>query len=456
MTSFLLKNKKYNLSILHDRVFGEFGFSLTAESFYVLLDTISNYATTNKISNIIFASDSVDICKKLVHIASTKIAYLGYKSCVIDRPCTSSELAWTTKQSKSPALGLYITSDYYKTDIIHIYFYLSGNPIIGTELRSLLKTSVKLTTTIYDEFIAPPEPTLLNINDYIEYLKDNNIALLQSKQPINIDTMYGSSEFLLKTIKNNTNTNITLYNLQSNILRISGYYSNPTNEKLKWFTTHPSCNASKYFFAIDGDGSKVGVYDLKTKQEISILGITILILITLKDNKNKTIILPEYSSNKLIKLCKKLNFNLLLNSNPSKYEIQKSLIYLTTNDDIIYNGDYTLPNSLLTLTYILRACDTAEKSIEELLDYYLKLYNLNWTTNIVTLDSKYINKFSLLKICNKLLNKSIKKIKPRLTSKGLLLTIKECKIEEKFTILIESRNKEVCDNITKEFLKIND
>jgi phosphomannomutase len=466
MASFVSTNKKYNLSILPDRVVGKVGFSFTSESFSALLNSIINYMTANQVSKAYCGYDGSLYSKEFASVAAQKLAYYGIKTAIVDRPCSHCEAAWLPLQTKGDSLGLYLTADCYHETILSLMLFNKETQLVSKELNKVFKHSSTIKTSELEDFLYPPEPESLNIEGYLMYLKDTEYLvgkLFDTKKTVNIDCMFGAGEYLLRLIREGYNNKLNLFNLQSSPPRLLGYYPKPTGDKLKWYTTFGGVTDDQYFFALDGDANQLGVYDLKLKTEVSPSGIVMLLLQTFYDPTSRVIILSRHFHSRVYKYARKLKFKVLLQDDCDPKDLKENTIFRASADGVYtFDGELNLPGALIAASKIVFLCEKEKASPGELVSRIIKQLKSKETVNTVTVTSltrseitTYLTTYKSFEVSvskqgvTNLSNKSLE-VDPE---KYAIISLKENKIEGIVEVTLESKNLETCNNLTKDLLQ---
>lgn len=447
--------KKYDLIVEQNCLYGRVGFSICQNSIIPIIKSIQNYIISKNLSRVVVGYDyslwSNIFWKEIIFPYFKKSGTLiTHTNSVI----TKMELSWLLSESKTPSMGLYFGNPGNTEDYLGISLYNnSGIPFSPKEMKSLLSMPTIHKTILHSE-INTDLTEEVDISKYYQYLLDKGLVS-SSDSTINIDTMFGSSENLLKNLKQVVFPNIRIFNLGSDFPRLLNYTPIPTGKFLQWYTSY-NCQPTDYYFAINSDGSSVGVFDLNQKIEISGSGVVLLLLKYLKEVRSFTkgeVLLSIGLPKRVRKYAKFLGYTVKLVKTPTMEECRENTI-LYADDSLHYSfpiNGILVNNPLVAISSIISLCSLEKKSPGEIIDSILLLIRDSYKFSLLTLSKSQISYENLQKIIYSMSKVSSKGIKNSGTvevkiSKTLRLILSSKKTENIHKISFEYRYNEELTN----------
>jgi phosphomannomutase len=377
MVTFSRRVRANKLLLEDSSIIGRFGFSITEKSVIELLHVFYNFTMNCGYKRVCLGQDGTQVVDSLfLDVIIPVCSSLGIKGHLSEYPLTENHFSWFCSESKKTSIGLYFSSIGID-ELIKISIYENGMPLDKEKFKLFLKTSPTLkiyTAPGYEQ----EEQEFFNLDGYFSWLKDNKLITLLPAD-INIDTMFGSSYYLLKSIRDSEGIHLRLFNIQSEPPRLKNYIAKPTGQFLKWYTSLTSVTSDHFFFGIDTSASSMGVYDLKQKTEISSSGVALLLLKYLKDVKKMSgafIVGSHEVNSKVAVYAKKLGFTYqstaesIISVLEYKKKGKRVDLFINGNGGFYFGEDCktVCTNPLVALFRIVEICKLNRKSPGELLD----------------------------------------------------------------------------------------
>ena len=400
---------KSGLIVDQSSIVGRFGFSLHREVLNKFCNSLYNYYMNNGYKRLCVGIDGTSCVSSILYdILIPNLKNTGLVSCIPEKPSTLPQFMWFCKESPNKSLGVYFKAINIDEHIEIVL--IEGDKLLPPKnIKQLLKTTTILkinTLQGYEE----DDQEFFNIDGYSKYLFDTKLVT-PYPATINIDTMFGSSYYLLKELKKQQGLSIGLHNLQIEPPRFKNYISKPTGQFLRWHTTLSSVKPDQYFFALDSAGLNLGVFDLKQNIEISSAGIGILLVKYLKDIQkltSATIAISTTVNSRLLKYIKKIGYTCLrvsggLNEITTILDKKKIDLFVDEQGGYYFGTDSVRCfNPLIAIFKLVELSIKEQKSFGEMLDVInsslLKdiIYHNNFflASNFISIE-EIVNKLSL-------------------------------------------------------------
>lgn len=453
MGNFLKLNRKFNLAVRSNTVSGRVGFSITSESTGCLADTLFTYLSNNSFKRVVIGYDASSWSKIFaLEVFSRRFKELGMFHTLVDGPMPQFQLNWLVTQSKKKSFGLYLGSDCHSDNILTVTLIdESGAPVLDKQMKEILK-SPGVKEVEYFQDSEALEMETVNIDLYPQYLKDSKQIAELPSQVVNVDLMFGASESLMLNLRKAfPESNIRIFNKASEPPRLLNYLPKPTGSALKWMTNFQGIQPRQYFFALDGDGDSLGVFDLTQSLELSPSSVSLLLLKHLREVAKVlegTVVLSKALSERVSKYAKKLGFKVKTTDEGliglcKEVKKSKVVFYADETGGYYFTGPVAR-NPIAAMFRITELSTKTSLSPGQLVDLISeKEIKKTFAPNILFVSNQYTSKDALEEFLLKESKLQVKKYKPGAITNLMFdndakVSLKDNLLEEIIEVFIES------------------
>jgi len=307
---FLQKNSNFKLKVLDDSIQGRIGSSLTFDSCNHLISTIASYLADLNVQNIVLGFSNNNWTKEFsLKCIKPELESYGFDLTVPERPTCLVEVSWLISQSNRKSSGIYISNSLKENgELTILVLESSGEVIAGKPLLNSLKYASMQKIVNDAESINVEKIETVSTDLYSKYLIDKKLVQTTKAPTMLVNCMFGATEYLFTSSE--VIKDITLYDKESDPLRLVNYASNPVGQFLRCNNKSLSSGGS-FFIGFDESGERVGVYDINSSIELSSDSVLLLILLSLKNLKKLgEISISNFHSIKINKYAKALGFKI--------------------------------------------------------------------------------------------------------------------------------------------------
>lgn len=379
--------------------------NLTFESLKELGKKLTLFCMENSLQQIVIATDGSWWAQNFAG-SEDGLAYFLASQAIdvvyIEEPTIRSKFIWSlnTFDKSSNKIGIYITSNYYKQDLLNFTFY---SPSLSLDKQTLISKEVKA----FSFSSVETSPTLGKITEYVKNLKQGKfITQAVHKKPVHIDVMFGAGEYLIKELREHYK-DFNIYNLHSSPTRLQNYINCPTGPSLAWWTKTLASSKKDYFFGLSPDGTRLGCYDLDQKTEIGSSSLFLIVLYYYHKilRKRGTIALTRAVGSSVQRYAQDLDMRVELVDTDDQTFIntvrkkRKSplLLFGNSHGSFWFKNDTEDFNSILTLLKVIECCEKEDKSPGQLVDFIKDTFNLpEIQQRSMFIDSNVVSQYELV------------------------------------------------------------
>jgi len=378
MPNFLKLNSKsdFPIKVEGNLLYGRVGYSITHSSLDAFSSSLAPFLLSHAYEYVHIGSDgSYWASKFLEETVIPCLERLGALIKTTPDPCTADQLCWLASQTKKKTFTLYLCKGAGTENFLSLQMFgATSAPLDPKEIKQLLKYPHPIKTEVYNQLINSSVESL-DLSLYLKYLYDfKHLDIVAHPTTLHLDCMFGCFQVLGDLLKKLPNLNLKMYNLISEPPRINNYISKPTGSALKWYTTFREVNALDTYIAISGDGSSIGVYDLKQKTEISASSLALLYIKYLSKVKkvpNLKVLYSPVCSKRISDLCKKFKikhkevYEGFTSVKEEKEKDKESYIFYTDGMGMFYfNSPVCWSNSLQAIITLINCCSSPDGTIK--------------------------------------------------------------------------------------------